>query len=144
MSDLLNRPYAISLVSTANLEGLSLDAGGSLVDSFASGRERRASGRCIAQRSRRPQRGIQVGRREASLVGQLGFWAGKTRIGGFHSAIWGYADSCDLLMSDHKRSGMNGKSVQDSALLGHFANRISVTGRNPFFARPTPDTVKLW
>jgi hypothetical protein len=40
---------------------------------------------------------------------------------GFHSAIWGYADSCDLLMSDHKRSGMNGKSVQDSALLGHFA-----------------------
>jgi hypothetical protein len=51
------------------------------VDSFASGRERRASARCIAQRSRRPQRGIEVGRREGSLVGQLGFWPGKTRIG---------------------------------------------------------------
>jgi hypothetical protein len=54
-----------------------------LVDSLDSGRERHASGESIAQRSRRSQRGIVVGRWKA-FGGQLGFWAGKTRIRGDH------------------------------------------------------------
>jgi hypothetical protein len=48
-----------------------------------SGRERHASGKSIAQRSRRSQRRIEVGWRKA-FGGKRGFWAGKTRIGEEH------------------------------------------------------------
>jgi hypothetical protein len=51
------------------------------LDSLASGREYRASGRDASHRGHAGHRGrIEGGRREGSLVGQLGFWARMTRI----------------------------------------------------------------
>ena len=51
-------------------------AGGGLVDSMASGRERRSTSESIARRSRRPREGW--GMRGWRVGGQLGLWARKT------------------------------------------------------------------